>query len=1116
MSSRLRVVAALVASGLLLRGEYGWVHASVTPEEAASAGPGHPWQGFMPNVNPYSFAKQTDVPIVSFACRGELRVDLCLHHSSMNVSSNPALGGRWSHSYNLYLDVWEDLGTSRAALVHGNQRVELFRHDGSAWVNDDGYRNVLTPAGSGYEVLMATADGTPGSGRWAGLRLKFEPEGTTGRYRLFAVVDRTGLNEVRLAYDLAGRLARITDRNLRQLVLGYSPGTGRLDKITFRVGKWARIWTLAYNAAGDLVTLRYPAVTTDEGVQTYSTRFAYDAAGYITSITDRAGHRWRYGYDVDDPGVLVWQQWPGNTSVQRVRYSFLDNGNREVVDSEGVRIEYEYDALGRLTRSIDGGGFATEFAYADADYAWAPSAGMFADGSTTHWDYAPGGRLLSYSDAAGNTWNWEYDAQGRLVRALQPEVTDAWGVPEGYRRAVSYAYDALGRLAELRARTPAGGEALVASYAYDALGQVSAVTNALGATTTYSYDAFGNLTRRVSPAGRTLELLYESADATFGYTAPGAMIDGNGARFEATRDELSRLRRLTADSGSEMLFRYDAMNRLVRLENDPNVPVDWAYTPQGWLASESVGGGAPVQYTYLSNGSRSSMVETGPGRALLYVYDLRARPIALNDNGATSFYTYDPRGRLQTRTRPSGAWSKHSEDTVQLQSSVEHYDATGAPVASFASERQENGRVKSITELDGSVTRYQYDHMNRLVREQRTGIGAYDFRWQYDAAGNRIIEMRDGIIRQFSYDPDGLPQTLVEVGTGYAEQLEWDGAGRCVRWLRPGEPWDIMWNDWGRTRGMDRDLGSGSLPVERYMYDAMDRQVRREKFDPFGLSDVQFDSTYDGCFTIRDVTTDRFGAVSEGTASWLEGLNGYQRQDAATVVLDGITDTAGNLRGVLDGAGLLTHYQGLFNAMGATIQDSGDRPPFAAGADAACRSDIDSRLISCAAGKLYDPLFATTFDPRDTKPAAVFTAGIVTDVGEVFFRVSSAELNFQTDGPIICQALFQRLAPRSPQYGASINYAGDRLEIYFDPAYTVTQGGIMFGTTTAEQDSQGEGQFYRGGGIPSWADESKIGNDLYGEWSPMNRWVWYSYGRYCQEWGKSYKDNWRPNQGFGR
>src|SRR4029079_17071138 len=96
------------------------------------------------------------------------------------------------------------------------------------------------------------------------------------------------------------------------------------------------------------------------------------------------------------------------------------------------------------------------------------------------------------------------------------------------------------------------------------------------------------------------------------------------------------------------------------------------------------------------------------------------------------------------------------------------------------------------------------------------------------------------------------------------------------------------------------------------------------------------------------------------------------------------------------------------------------------------------------------------FGPLDTNQLpAIFTAGIVTDVGVLSEKISAAELNFQTDGPIICQALFQRLAPRAPQYGAQINYAGDRLEVYFDPAYTVTQGGIIFGTTSPSQGFSG-------------------------------------------------------------
>lgn len=54
------------------------------------------------------------------------------------------------------------------------------------------------------------------------------------------------------------------------------------------------------------------------------------------------------------------------------------------------------------------------------------------------------------------------------------------------------------------------------------------------------------------------------------------------------------------------------------------------------------------------------------------------------------------------------------------------------------------------------------------------------------------------------------------------------------------------------------------------------------------------------------------------------------------------------------------------------------------------------------------------FQPNaQTLQPARFTAGIVTDVGELSTTVSAQELNFQTDGPIICQALFQRLAPNT-------------------------------------------------------------------------------------------------------
>lgn len=125
---------------------------------------------------------------------------------------------------------------------------------------------------------------------------------------------------------------------------------------------------------------------------------------------------------------------------------------------------------------------------------------------------------------------------------------------------------------------------------------------------------------------------------------------------------------------------------------------------------------------------------------------------------------------------------------------------------------------------------------------------------------------------------------------------------------------------------------------------------------------------------------------------------------------------------------------------------------FATGSTAAVQDQVFAAGV-CRGGIS----FMGTYGPIDAHgQPAVFTAGIVTDVGELTEHVAAQELNFQTDGPIICQALFQRLAPRAPQYGAEINFAGDRLEVYFDPAYTVTQGGVTFGTTSLSEGCSGE------------------------------------------------------------
>jgi hypothetical protein len=150
----------------------------------------------------------------------------------------------------------------------------------------------------------------------------------------------------------------------------------------------------------------------------------------------------------------------------------------------------------------------------------------------------------------------------------------------------------------------------------------------------------------------------------------------------------------------------------------------------------------------------------------------------------------------------------------------------------------------------------------------------------------------------------------------------------------------------------------------------------------------------------------------------------------------------------------------------------------------------DLQVIDLGTGELRDRLraprvetgavsFTGHFEPFEENGTrnrpAIFTAGIITDVGELVAQVSALELDFATDGPIICQALFQRLAPRVPDYGAQIVYAGDRLEVYFDPAYTIAGGGVVFGTTSPSPGCSG------GLRLPLDEPADPCGNQLLGD-----------------------------------
>jgi YD repeat-containing protein len=708
-------------------------------------------------------------------------------------------------------------------VVWGHHTLQLFDLQGGQWVPRDGYRDRLSAWGNGYALTLKSQ-----------VRLEFEPTNLINHYRLSRIVDPNG-NAIVLTYDSNGLLTQVSDPSGRAIQLQYTGN--KLTGVRFAVGEWNRTWTLQYDASGRLQRVYYPLVSTDTGVQSYFVEFGYTGQNNISSFTDRGGQVWRYGYgdpeNNGDPDALEWEQYPGNSDQQRVKYSVThENGMRalRVTDPRGVVTTYytdPNDVWGRLRRVKDGENHITTLNYTDADYAWAPSVITTATGTQWQLDYDANGNLVGVTDPSGNRFDLSYDSANRLTQILEPLVTDAWGNTETVRHRTEYLYDTSGNLIEVRQYTDASNY-LSTRYGYDSYGQLTTITDARGKVTRYGYDGYSNMVSLTTPLGYQTRWLYENASSTFGFTQPNARIDARGRQVNYTYDEWGRLRMKTYPHSPAVQYSYDGEGRLVRMV-DATGETTWQYTPQGWLANEQKGSGWRVEYSYFPNGLVQAMSEVLSGqvvRTIQYTYTARNLLQTLSELGKTTEWQYDADGRVTTVLLGNGARREYTYAQGRLQSIV-HKDSQGGVLASFVYSYQQNGRCKQVLEQvfgSQSVVRYGYDFLNRLVREQRTGYAAYELQWVYDAAGNRVQQVRDGVVTNYTYDDDNR---LLSAGSvTYA----WDANGNMIERAVNGVFYRFQYDDDDQLTTVYWTQGNRRLTTHLYRYDGLGRRVERSVY----------------------------------------------------------------------------------------------------------------------------------------------------------------------------------------------------------------------------------------------------------------------------------------------
>lgn len=688
------------------------------------------------------------------------------------------------------------LGVGKGWRLNAHQRIDEVTYGSDtvvSWTDGDGSQTRFTLQGGQYlaepQTLLTLRKL---AGGWEVER----KDGTIYSFRadgwLSSVSDRYG-NAIQYSIDAAGRVTQITPRAASgytgtSLMLTYTEN--QLSQVMDGAG---REYLYGYDESGRLNTSTDPSGV----VITYS----YDQSDRLIKVQDREGRSTSIGYQ--NGSVASYRDGVGATT----QFTYAA-GQTTLTNPLSQPLVFQINAQGRLAGTIDALNNKTTLTY-DADLNLVELRDSLGR-MTVLSQYDQWGNPGSIRDPLGKVTTMTYhptlhtleemvDPLGRVSRTAyndqgDPQViTAAVGTPD--EQVTIRTYDVNGLLTGVI--DPRGK---ITSYAYDSNGWVTSITDPLGAVSAMSYDLAGNLIEQKDPIGRI---------TTFEY-------DGSGRR---TR---------TVQAGQiATVAQYDRAGYLMRQVDPAGAEVTYVYDAAGRVVAQTDPLGGTVRYEYDSAG-RPTAVTDPKGNRSLKAYDAAGRPVAETDpEGGQTYMEYDSVGNVVRVTLPNGYVMATEYDSLdrpvrvnQPPATVEYiYDAAGNKIL----DRDGNGRW----------TRFGYDNLNRLVqvwdalnvdqvtRQPKTDAKSTQYR--YDAAGNRtaVIDARG---KTTSFEYDAMNRLVREVNPVLdAQQYLYDVAGQMTESI----------NGNGALRTYTYDLRGNVIKVEndescdniRYEYDQVGRKV---------------------------------------------------------------------------------------------------------------------------------------------------------------------------------------------------------------------------------------------------------------------------------------------------
>ncbi|SHJ99141.1 YD repeat-containing protein [Clostridium amylolyticum] len=598
-------------------------------------------------------------------------------------------------------------------------------------------------------------------------------------------------NTISIEFNLEGKIFKITDYTGRIFTINYANGlltniTETINGVAGRNINYSYLNSLlskAEDSMGNITIYEYDTnkqlnkIKDKNGNILESIIYIQegDSKGKVKEHKDIFGNNHIYNYDnlnnrtlITDSNNKTIEQWYDNEkfitftvypdrTISFIEY-FLEDGINKYgeikseVNRNKVTNNYERDSNGNIIKIVN------------------------ADLSHKSFSYDENNNLVRESDENGHFTFYIYDSKKRnLIKKVQPidgisEYKE--GVDDSKYAITKYEYyseeETIQQGYKIKAllKKVIDAEGNSITNTYDSSGNILSVTNQEGKVTTFQYDNLGNMKNEISPNKYITQFVH----------------DKNG-----------NLEKKVMHGGETTRIIYDSLGRKVK-----EISGKLYNSSLDDLSNHSYSGDHGSRSSYLLNG-KIEWIKDAENNLTKYNYDLYGNvKTEIKPNGAIYIYEYDDMNRItkiyfkenaslsqilleenEYIIISDGATQKINKKYANDNENIITYstydynnrliEQKNADNTVIKIKYNPNGTKNSETDENGNTTYFEYDGLNRLIKqlvpfEDTSGIKKYTYSYlDYDKNGNKVVEKTG----KHGVEKDKLPESYITVNYSY-------------------------------------------------------------------------------------------------------------------------------------------------------------------------------------------------------------------------------------------------------------------------------------------------------------------------------------------------------------